>query len=177
MLTLVSLTKEILKTGGTFHMPRLTNFILTKLLMKKVGIRKEVWLQCNSTSLKSSYFRSGYSLLRFNCHTFFSSCIINNQHCKILTLEFLYRKMYLPMLWSTASRIWTKVMGKSWALGCYASKWNQSICSGRHINVFSHVNEIYKFVIIITWRMLIWAPLFFYLVKYRGALWILYIVH
>ena len=42
MLTLVSLTKEILKTGGTFHMSRLTNFILTKLLMKKVGIRKEV---------------------------------------------------------------------------------------------------------------------------------------
>ena len=67
-----SLTKEILKTGGTFHMSRLTNFVLTKLLMKKVGIRKEVWLQCNSTSLKSSYFRSGYSLLRFNCHTFFS---------------------------------------------------------------------------------------------------------
>ena len=41
-LTLVSLTKEILKTGGTYHMSRLTNFILTKLLMKKVGIRKEV---------------------------------------------------------------------------------------------------------------------------------------
>ena len=168
MLTLVSLTKEILKTRWTFQMSRLTNFILTKLLMKKIGIRKEVWLQCNSTNLSVisglGIFHWGPTVIHFSLS---ASLIINI--AQFWLLEFLYRKMHLPMLWSTASRIWMKVMGKSWALGCYASKWNQSICSGRHINVFSHVNDLN--------HMLIWAPLFFYLVKYRGALWILYIVH
>ena len=170
------LTKEILKTGGTFQMFRLTNFLLSKLLMNKIGIRKEVWLQRNSTNLSVI---SGLGIVYWGStaiHFSLSASLIINI-AKFWLLEFLYRKMHLPMLWRTASRIWMKVMGKSWALGCYASKWNQSISSGRHINVFSHVNEIYKFVIIITWRMLIWAPLFFYLVKYRGALWILYIVH
>ena len=128
------LTKEILKTGGTFQMFRLTNFILTKLLMNKIGIRKEVWLQRNSTNLSVI---SGLGIVYWGStaiHSSLSASLIINI-AKFWLLEFLYRKMHLPMLWRTASRIWMKVMGKSWALGCYASKWNQSIISCHHNNL------------------------------------------
>ena len=122
---------------GHFQMSRLTNFI-TKLFMKKVGISKEVWLHCNSINLSPGI--SGLGIVYQGSTaihlSYAGGCIC--QCCGGVQVVFGWQ------WWGN--------------LELLAVKWVSEI----KVFVLAstlNVNEIYKFLIIMTLRMLIWAPL------------------
>ena len=122
---------------GHFQMSRLTNFI-TKLFMKKVGIRKEVWLHCNSINLSPSI--SGLGIVYRGSTaihlSYAGGCIC--QCCGGVQVVFGWQ------WWGNLELLAVKRVSEI-KVFVLASTLN--------------VNEIYKFLIIMTLRMLIWAPL------------------
>ena len=122
---------------GHFQMSRLTNFI-TKLFMKKVGIRKEVWLHCNSINLSPGI--SGLGIVYRGSTaihlSYAGGCIC--QCCGGVQVVFGWQ------WWGNLELLAVKRVSEI-KVFLLASTLN--------------VNEIYKFLIIMTLRMLIWAPL------------------